>query len=204
MAFEMSKEFPTASLDITHFWDIYCRLIHTFKIVGVCAWRKWISHSFSSSSSGVMEGRQHSGSLPVNKVHNLKKKTSSKRWPVKKLAPLCRFACRAPQCVKVEVAVLGSPSLMVSVDVKQHWTCVNTPGSRFGVAVTKAAVLLLLVILLLIICTIVSYDWAGETSRVWFRFLLWWWWWWWWCRASCPGMSADILGTNCDQCLCMV
>ena len=22
----------------------------------------------------------------------------------------------------------------------------------------------------------------------------------WWCRASCPGMSVDILGTNCDQC----
>ena len=22
---------------------------------------------------------------------------------------------------------------------------------------------------------------------------------WWWCRASCPRMSADILGTNCDQ-----
>ena len=29
-------------------------------------------------------------------------------------------------------------------------------------------------------------------------------WWWWWCRASCPRMSADILGTNCDQCLSMV
>ena len=24
---------------------------------------------------------------------------------------------------------------------------------------------------------------------------------WWWCRASCPRMSVDILGTNCDQCL---
>ena len=23
---------------------------------------------------------------------------------------------------------------------------------------------------------------------------------WWWCRASCPRMSVDILGTNCDQC----
>ena len=23
---------------------------------------------------------------------------------------------------------------------------------------------------------------------------------WWWCRASCPLMSVDILGTNCDQC----
>ena len=22
---------------------------------------------------------------------------------------------------------------------------------------------------------------------------------WWWCRASCPRMSVDILGTNCDQ-----
>ena len=22
----------------------------------------------------------------------------------------------------------------------------------------------------------------------------------WWCRASCPWMSVDILGTNCDQC----
>ena len=22
----------------------------------------------------------------------------------------------------------------------------------------------------------------------------------WWCRASCPRMSVDILGTNCDQC----
>ena len=29
-------------------------------------------------------------------------------------------------------------------------------------------------------------------------------WWWWWCRASCPRMSVDILGTNCDQCLSMV
>ena len=29
-------------------------------------------------------------------------------------------------------------------------------------------------------------------------------WWWWWCRASCPRMSVDILGTNCDQCVCMV
>ena len=29
-------------------------------------------------------------------------------------------------------------------------------------------------------------------------------WWWWWCRASCPRMSADIFGTNCDQCLSMV
>ena len=29
--------------------------------------------SFSSSSSGLMEGRQHSGSLPVNKVHNFEK-----------------------------------------------------------------------------------------------------------------------------------
>ena len=27
---------------------------------------------------------------------------------------------------------------------------------------------------------------------------------WWWCRASCPRMLADILGTNCDQCLSMV
>ena len=27
---------------------------------------------------------------------------------------------------------------------------------------------------------------------------------WWWCRASCPRMSVDILGTNCDQCLSMV
>ena len=26
----------------------------------------------------------------------------------------------------------------------------------------------------------------------------------WWCRASCPRMSVDILGTNCDQCLNMV
>ena len=28
--------------------------------------------------------------------------------------------------------------------------------------------------------------------------------WCWWCRASCPRMSVDILGTNCDQCLSMV
>ena len=27
---------------------------------------------------------------------------------------------------------------------------------------------------------------------------------WWWCRASCPWMSVDILGTNCDQCWSMV
>ena len=27
---------------------------------------------------------------------------------------------------------------------------------------------------------------------------------WWWCRASCPRMSVDILGTNCDQCRSMV
>ena len=27
---------------------------------------------------------------------------------------------------------------------------------------------------------------------------------WWWSRASCPRMSVDILGTNCDQCLSMV
>ena len=27
---------------------------------------------------------------------------------------------------------------------------------------------------------------------------------WWWGRASCPGVSFDILGTNCDQCLSMV
>ena len=26
----------------------------------------------------------------------------------------------------------------------------------------------------------------------------------WWCRASCPRMSVDILGTNCDQCLSTV
>ena len=26
----------------------------------------------------------------------------------------------------------------------------------------------------------------------------------WWCRASCPWMSVDILGTNCDQCRRMV
>ena len=26
------------------------------------------------------------------------------------------------------------------------------------------------------------------------------WWWWWWSRASCPRMSVDILGTNCDHC----
>ena len=26
----------------------------------------------------------------------------------------------------------------------------------------------------------------------------------WWCRASCPRMSVDILGTTCDQCLSMV
>ena len=26
----------------------------------------------------------------------------------------------------------------------------------------------------------------------------------WWRRASCPRMSADILGTNCDQCVSMV
>ena len=26
----------------------------------------------------------------------------------------------------------------------------------------------------------------------------------WWCRASCPRMSVDTLGTNCDQCLSMV
>jgi len=28
--------------------------------------------------------------------------------------------------------------------------------------------------------------------------------WWWWCRASCPQMSVDILGTNCDPCWSMV
>ena len=28
--------------------------------------------------------------------------------------------------------------------------------------------------------------------------------WWWWCRASCPRMSVDVLGTNCDQCRSMV
>ena len=28
--------------------------------------------------------------------------------------------------------------------------------------------------------------------------------WRWWCRASCPRMSVDILGTNCDQCRSMV
>ena len=27
---------------------------------------------------------------------------------------------------------------------------------------------------------------------------------WWWCWASCPRMSVDILGTNCDQCLSRV
>ena len=27
---------------------------------------------------------------------------------------------------------------------------------------------------------------------------------WWWCRASCPRMSDDKLGTNCDQCRSMV
>ena len=27
---------------------------------------------------------------------------------------------------------------------------------------------------------------------------------WRWCRASCPRMSVDILGTNCDQCRSMV
>ena len=27
-----------------------------------------------------------------------------------------------------------------------------------------------------------------------------WWWWWWWWRASCPQISVDLLGTNCDQC----
>ena len=27
---------------------------------------------------------------------------------------------------------------------------------------------------------------------------------WWWCWASCPQMSVDILGTNCDQCLSAV
>ena len=32
----------------------------------------------------------------------------------------------------------------------------------------------------------------------------WWWWWWWWSRTSCPQMSANILGTNCDQCVSMV
>ena len=26
----------------------------------------------------------------------------------------------------------------------------------------------------------------------------------WWCRASCPRMSVDILGTNCNQCRSMV
>ena len=26
----------------------------------------------------------------------------------------------------------------------------------------------------------------------------------WWCRASCPRMSVDILGTNCDLCRSMV
>ena len=26
------------------------------------------------------------------------------------------------------------------------------------------------------------------------------WYFWWMCRASCPRMSVDILGTNCDQC----
>ena len=26
----------------------------------------------------------------------------------------------------------------------------------------------------------------------------------WWCRASCPQTSADVLGTNCDQCQSMV
>ena len=31
-----------------------------------------------------------------------------------------------------------------------------------------------------------------------------WWWWWCWCRASCPRMSVNILGTNCDQCRSMV
>ena len=35
--------------------------------------------------------------------------------------------------------------------------------------------------------------WALQLSR-----------WWWWCRASCPRMSVDILGTNCDQCLSML
>ena len=29
-------------------------------------------------------------------------------------------------------------------------------------------------------------------------------WWWWWCRASCPRMSVDMLGTNCAQCVSMV
>ena len=27
---------------------------------------------------------------------------------------------------------------------------------------------------------------------------------WWWCKASCPQMFSDILGTNCDQCLSTV
>ena len=27
---------------------------------------------------------------------------------------------------------------------------------------------------------------------------------WWWCWASCPRMSAEVLGTNCDQCRSMV
>ena len=26
------------------------------------------------------------------------------------------------------------------------------------------------------------------------------WYFWWWCRASCPRMSVDIVGANCDQC----
>ena len=27
---------------------------------------------------------------------------------------------------------------------------------------------------------------------------------WWWCRASCPRISVDVLGANCDQCRSMV
>ena len=45
-------------------------------------------------------------------------------------------------CVKVEVAVLGSPSVIspvVSVDIKQHWIGLPVPNSPYGLCGRKAA-----------------------------------------------------------------
>ena len=59
-------------------------------------------------------------------------------WPFLRFQPMNQSDLELRSCVKVEVAVLGSPSLislMVSLDVKQHWTTLSALRSCVKVEV---------------------------------------------------------------------
>ena len=127
----MPDYFDTAATNagLVHLWCHWFTLLHGHKMAALTVvlsrltlkrrfWTKGREIEWETLSLSYDYGYYF---IPINRASD----ASSVRFPFKSCVLNAHCLPELRSCVKVEVAVLGSPSLTVltvSVDVKQHWT----------------------------------------------------------------------------------